>query len=274
MAWGLDEVSAEGSVLATLAPGLILTAFFVLGLPIFAVRCLHYGVPRDLETERRGASVLVGFFLRHYFFWLVRPLFRALLQSGLPATALTGASTVLGAASGIAVASGRFSLGGWSFLLAGILDALDGRLARARGDATPAGAVIDSVLDRYTDAFLLIGLAWYYRTTWVLVPVLGALLGSSLVPYVRARGEALGVSLHVGVMQRLERVLVLGGSLALSPLLDALLSVEPPQDLHRLAVFGIVVTAVSSNLTAISRFRAVVRVLSRPPAREVHSRRT
>jgi phosphatidylglycerophosphate synthase len=203
--WSWGDLPPEARALAAAWPALLLTAVFVLGLPVFAVRCFFRGVPRDPETIERGATLLVGYFLRHYFFWLVRPVFKLVLDSGVPAVALTGLSVLLGAGSGIAVSTGRFALGGWLFLVAGMLDALDGRVARARGEATTAGAAIDSILDRYTDSFLLCGLAWYYRDGAVLLAVLGALVGSALVPYVRARGESLGVPIRVGVMQRAER---------------------------------------------------------------------
>ena len=173
-------------------------AYFLGGLLLFCVRCAIKGVPRDAETLTRGKSVLVGFFLRHYFFWVIQPLWQLLLRSGLPANALSMLSGLLGVSSGVAVAAGRFALGGWLFLAAGILDVMDGRVARTRKEANPAGAALDSVLDRYVDSAMLMGLAWYYRDTWVLLPALVAFLGSSLVPYVRAKGEGLGVSVRDG----------------------------------------------------------------------------
>ena len=104
--------------------------------------------------------------------WVVRPLWRLCLRSGVPANAVTGLAAVLGLGAGVAVGAGRFALGGWLFLFSGILDVFDGRLARAQQRASAAGAAIDSVLDRYTDAAMLMGLAWFYRGTWVLLPAL------------------------------------------------------------------------------------------------------
>jgi phosphatidylglycerophosphate synthase len=252
-----------------LAPALLATAFFVLGLLAFSVRCAIYGVPKDRETESRGASALVGYFLRHYFFWLVQPVIRWLLRSGIRADQLTMISAALGATSGVAIAFGRFALGGWLFLLSGILDALDGRIARLRNDSSKAGAAMDSILDRYTDSFVLIGLAWYYRDSWVLALALFAFLGSSLVPYIRARGEGLGIELKVGVMQRVERVLTLGACVALGPLLEPLFVPSDQLDQHWLAIGGLFILSVSSNATAITRFVALMRVLRRnPPTRK------
>lgn len=248
-----------------LAPAILATSFFVLGLVAFSVRCALYGIPKDAETEKRGATVLVGYFLRHYFFWLLNPLIRGILRSGIRADALTIGSALLGAASGLAVALGRFALGGWLFLAAGILDALDGRVARARNDSGPAGAAMDSILDRYTDSFILMGLGWYYRDSWVLIPVLFSFLGSSLVPYIRARGEGLGLELKVGIMQRAERVLTLGVCVALSPVLEPLFLPEGQWGRHWLAISGLLILSLSSNATAVSRFVALMRALRRIP---------
>ncbi|EAU66585.1 CDP-alcohol phosphatidyltransferase family [Stigmatella aurantiaca DW4/3-1] len=245
---------------------MLASAYFIGGLLIFAIRCAFKGVPQDEETLKRGSTVLVGMFLRHYFFWVIQPLWAVVYRSGLPANALSMLSGLLGVSSGVAVAAGRFALGGWLFLAAGILDVMDGRIARLRKEANPAGAALDSVLDRYVDSAMLMGLAWYYRDTWVLLPVLMALLGTSLVPYVRARGEGLGINIRGGAMQRLERVLFLGAGVALSPIFEAIWFPEQKHPIHWLAVIGMVFVAVMSNVTALSRFRALVNALAPPPA--------
>ncbi|QSQ11513.1 GtrA family protein [Myxococcus landrumensis] len=270
VAWLTGNLSPSARIWTALAPAILACAYFLGGLLIFCIRCAFKGVPRDEETLKRGSTVLVGFFLRHYFFWVIQPLWAVILRSGLPANALSMLSGLLGISSGVAVAAGRFALGGWLFLAAGILDVMDGRIARTRKEANPAGAALDSVLDRYVDSAMLMGLAWYYRDTWVLLPALGALLGSSLVPYVRAKGEGLGVSVRDGAMQRLERVLFLGVGTALSPILEAVFWPEQKHPMHWLAVVGLVFVAVMSNLTAISRFRNLVKALA-PKRQEARS---
>ncbi|MFT3914955.1 MAG: GtrA family protein [Anaeromyxobacteraceae bacterium] len=171
-------------------------------------------------------------------------------------------SALLGAASGFAAASGHFALAGWVFLFSGILDTLDGRVARARNEVTKAGSAIDSILDRYTDSAALIGLAWYYRESWVLLPTLLALFGGSMVPYVRAKGESLGVPVRGGQLQRAERVLILGGALAISPAIEAAVGHVRPT--HGLVVTALVFLAVGSNVTAIARLVELLRALRGP----------
>ncbi|WP_426756537.1 GtrA family protein [Myxococcus sp. Y35] len=270
VAWLTGNLSPSARIWTALAPAIVACTYFIGGLLLFCIRCAFKGIPRDEETLKRGSTVLVGFFLRHYFFWVIQPLWAVILRSGLPANALSMLSGLLGISSGVAVAAGRFALGGWLFLFAGILDVMDGRIARTRKEANPAGAALDSVLDRYVDSAMLMGLAWYYRDTWVLLPALMALLGSSLVPYVRAKGEGLGVNVRDGAMQRLERVLFMGAGTALSPILEAVFWPEEKHPMHWLAVVGLVFVAIMSNVTALSRFRNLVKALA-PKRQEARS---
>lgn len=245
-------------------PAILVGLYFFGGFFLFTLRSLLRGVPRDPEMEARGDSMLVGSYLRNFFVWVVRPLWLLVLGSGLSANALTTIAAAIGLASGVAVGLGSFALGGWLLLLSGILDALDGRLARARGQVTLAGSALDSVLDRYVDAAILAGLAWYFRETWVLLPILAAIMGTSLVSYVRAKADSLGVPMRDGLMQRPERILYLGGTIAFSPMVEAAFAPTGVPPAHRLAIFGIIFLAITSNLTALGRlFRLLTSLKTR-----------
>lgn len=255
--------------MSALWPAMIVSAYFALGYLAFAVRCAWRGQPRRWTEEARGGTALVGTHLRVFFYWVSDPLWRLLLASGLRANAVTAIAAGLGVGAAAFAALGRFALAGWLFLFAGILDAMDGRLARARGQASAAGAALDSIVDRYTDALMLVGLAVWYRHSWVLVAVLLALVGTSAVPYVRAKSEALGFPVRDGLMQRTERILYLGASVALAPLVDALLPPAGARPPHVLAAAGVVFLAVTSNATALARFRRLLRALGATPGNPV-----
>ena len=272
--WVLGDLTPSARIWTALAPVVLVTAYFLVGLLLFSVRCLVKGMPRDSETLTRGANSLVGFFWRHYFFWVIRPLWSLLVRSKLPASAITMLAVFLAIAAGVAVAAGRFAMGGWLFLAGGILDVMDGRIARTTKTASPRGAALDSVLDRYADNAILVGLAWYYRNTWVLLPILMAFVGTGLVPYVRAKGESLGIPIKGGLMQRLERVLFLGVGTAFAPILEAALFPHDEHPMHWLAVGGILVVSLLSNTTALQRLRELLDKLSpaRPHPRAVHAR--
>ncbi len=260
--WMLGDLTPRARVYTALAPALLVSAIFVTGYFAFIVRSLIWGVPRQYETEIRGRTALIGAHLRVAFFWFINPFWRLLLASGLSANAVTGIAALMGLGAALAAALGRFALAGWLFIFAGILDVLDGRLARARKEATPAGAAIDSILDRYTDSLMLVGLGFYYRNSWVLIPVFLALLGTSVVPYVRAKSEALGFPVQDGLMQRTERIAYLGSAVALAPIFEALVFPHDRHPMHWLAVGGIVFLCVTSNATAISRFVRLVRAMT------------
>jgi len=97
-------------------------------------------------------------------------------------------------------------------LISGFCDALDGVLARLYGEVTVFGGFLDSLLDRYADAFVLIGvvLGWLTTEPFWLFSGLAALMGSLLVSYSRARAEAAGVKIEtVGLAERAERIIIL-----------------------------------------------------------------
>jgi phosphatidylglycerophosphate synthase len=103
-------------------------------------------------------------------------------------------------------------LGGILILIGGIFDVIDGVVARTRGKATKFGAFLDSVLDRYSDAFLFLALSWYFIAKGSLIGVylsLGTLVGAFLISYARARAEGIGESCHTGIMERPERIILL-----------------------------------------------------------------
>ncbi len=184
----------------------------------------------------------------------MRPVVASLAAAGIPPDAITSVSVLFALGAGISMAVGEFALGGGLYLTAGICDYLDGRVARSSGKTTARGAALDSILDRYAEAAMIIGLAWYYRDQWVLLALLMFLSGSFLVPYIRAAGESLGIDMKVGLMQRPERLVILGLAAVLSPLVDDLLpAVAARSAPHPLVVASVVLLAISTQCTAAYR---------------------
>ncbi len=103
-------------------------------------------------------------------------------------------------------------LGGLLILSGGILDIFDGVVARVNCKSTRFGAFLDSLLDRYSDAFIFLSIAWYlagkgdYTGAFLSI---GTMVGALLVSYARARGEGLGINSQVGLMERPERLILL-----------------------------------------------------------------
>jgi phosphatidylglycerophosphate synthase/putative flippase GtrA len=247
---------------SAVGPAIFVGLYFLIGLVAYGVRCTIYGRFRDAEIDARGSSVLLNNWARTYFAWVMRPVWHFLQSAEIPPNAVTSVSVLLALAAGTAAALGQFSLGGWLYLCSGVCDFLDGRLARATGKATASGAALDSILDRYSEGAMLIGLAWYYRDTWVLLGVLAFLAGSFLVPYVRARGEGLGIHLKVGLMQRPERVVILGVAVAFSPFVEAWWAGDVAHPFYWLTVLAVMLLAVSTQFTAAHRLVAATHALN------------
>ena len=105
------------------------------------------------------------------------------------------------------------SLFGAVLLLAGVFDMLDGQLARKTGKITVFGAFFDSIIDRYSEMIMFFGIAYYLVSfDYFLSGIFAffAMIGSIMVSYARARAEGLGYECKVGMMQRPERILVIG----------------------------------------------------------------
>src|SRR5256712_10959894 len=150
---------------------------------------------------------------------------------------LAGLGVSLLAAS--AFVTGRTRVAGVLLILAGLFDFFDGSLARASGQVTPFGAFLDSVIDRYSDLVVLLGIVVLFARTpnaRGAVIAMGGLVGSVMVSYTKARAESIGVPCNVGMMERPERMICL--------IAGALLDLLEP---------ALWLLAILANLTALQR---------------------
>ena len=154
---------------------------------------------------------------------IIDPFVKLLIKVGLTPNAVTSIGFVLnvGVAAIFIIGAedgnrGDFSYVGWAgalILFAGLFDMLDGQVARLGNMKSVFGALYDSVLDRYSDLIMFLGLCYYlvahhYFLSSIFAFI--ALIGSMMVSYVRARAEGLGVDSKGGLMQRPERVVTIG----------------------------------------------------------------
>ncbi|HJW16855.1 MAG TPA: CDP-alcohol phosphatidyltransferase family protein [Flavisolibacter sp.] len=111
---------------------------------------------------------------------------------------------------------GDLSYVGWAgalILFAGLFDMLDGQVARLGKMGSSFGALLDSVLDRYSELFMFLGICYYLVSHHYFISSLFAfigLIGSMMVSYTRARAEGLGIDCKGGLMQRPERIVLIG----------------------------------------------------------------
>jgi CDP-diacylglycerol--glycerol-3-phosphate 3-phosphatidyltransferase len=177
--------------------------------------------------------------MRIWFKWILDPLAGFFNRIGLTPMVMT----LLGLAGNFVgayfVAQGKMTTGGLFMLVFTPFDALDGHMARLRGEASDWGAFVDSVTDRYGELAILGGLLYYFAFAGNIsaaVVTFAAAAGTVLVSYVKARAEAVGFEAKVGLLTRVERYLVLAPLLALN---------QP--------VWAVWIIAVFANVTALQR---------------------
>ena len=238
-----------------LVPILFPLAYLIGGMVIFCTLTAMGRQPRVHDNKETEQLVFMSRFLH----WMVRPVERAAIRLKITPNQVTVTSLLVCASAGAALATGHLAVATWSYAIAGILDIVDGRLARATGKQSNSGAFLDSVLDRWGELAVFGGMAWLVRDTWALGAVLVAMGASMMVSYTRARGESLGVVTSGGAMQRPERiVLVVAGCLA-----AAIADANPFFTEYVPTVLGTSVAIVGalSAMTAFGRLRAGYRML-------------
>ena len=140
-------------------------------------------------------------------------------------------------------------------LASGFCDALDGVLARTHQQASVFGGFLDSLLDRYADAAVYVGviIGGLCTPIWGLI----ALAGSLLVSYSRARAEAAGIKMEsVGIAERAERMIILAAASIVAIFWPSVLNIGTLN-------IGIILLAVLSNLTVLQRSVHVYRILKK-----------
>jgi CDP-diacylglycerol--glycerol-3-phosphate 3-phosphatidyltransferase len=137
---------------------------------------------------------------------------RGLALSKIHPNVLTFIGLLINIVAAALLAIGRFRAAGFVIIGAGLFDMVDGRVARETNQVTRFGGFFDSVLDRYSDIALLIGLLVYYGSInrpWYVVLTAVVMAASVMTSYARARAENTIPSCKVGFMERPERVVLL-----------------------------------------------------------------
>jgi CDP-diacylglycerol--glycerol-3-phosphate 3-phosphatidyltransferase len=154
---------------------------------------------------------------------ITNPVVTVLSKSGLNPNILTSIGLAINIGAAYLIATTHFLLGGILILISGLFDLLDGALARFTNQATKFGAILDSTVDRISEAAIFCGLLICYipkEATLEIALIFAALIGSFLVSYVKARGEGLGLECQVGLFTRAERVIVLAVGLLVNQWVD------------------------------------------------------
>ncbi|MGH9360085.1 MAG: CDP-alcohol phosphatidyltransferase family protein [Candidatus Acidiferrales bacterium] len=181
---------------------------------------------------------------------------RVFVRRGINPNILTVVGLSINVVAAYLFAAGYFQWAGFTIILAAIFDLTDGPVARISRRVTPFGGFLDSVLDRYSDFLLLVGLLVFYSRAdrfWYVVLVAVCMIGAVMTSYSRARAENVIQSCKVGFMERPERIVLL--------IIGALFNRMAP-------VLWVIV--VFSNLAVLHRVVHTYRETQRRPARASH----
>ncbi|RMG87432.1 MAG: CDP-alcohol phosphatidyltransferase family protein [Bacteroidetes bacterium] len=207
---------------------------------------------------------------------IIDPFIQTLIRLKVTPNAITTVGLLINLAAAVVLiigaekgARGDHSYVGYAgliILFAGLFDMIDGQLARKGNMASKFGALYDSVLDRYSEMIMFLGICYYLVSHHYFLSSLFAfiaMIGSVMVSYTRARAEGLGVNASVGLMQRPERIVLIGMSAIACGLFskwvgaDVKITVEwlpfPLFETITLFTFPLAVLAVLANLTALRR---------------------
>jgi CDP-diacylglycerol--glycerol-3-phosphate 3-phosphatidyltransferase len=181
--------------------------------------------------------------LRVRFKGFVEPIAAFLNRLGIHPNTLTLIGLLGNFIGAFVLSSGNFLVGGLIILAMGPFDALDGAMARLRGEPSDFGGFVDSVTDRYSELLIFGGLLIHYlNNSEVLLASVTfiAASGSVMVSYSRARAEGLGFEAKIGILTRVERFVILVPSLVLG-----------------VPWLGVGIVAIFANLTALQRIHSV-----------------
>jgi len=180
--------------------------------------------------------------LSHYktpFQRLGDPVARALLRAHVRPNHLTVVGLGVSIVAALALSQGRLRVGALLLALAGLFDFFDGSLARLANSVSAFGAFLDSVVDRYSDLVVLLGVVLYYHraadTQGVLLTMI-TMVGTIMISYTKARAQSIGLACEIGLMERPERLIVL--------IAGATFNVLTP---------AVIALAVLTNVTALQR---------------------
>ena len=202
------------------------------------------------QTKDTPKSLTLTEQMRRRFKFLLDPIAGFLNRIGLMPNTITIVGLVGNTIGAYFLAKGQMTVGGLLIFAMGPIDALDGTMARLRGEPTEFGGFVDSVTDRYSELVIFGGLLFYFMQAGDYLPAVLAYLaatGSVLVSYTRARAQSIGIDTKIGVLTRFERYIVLA----------PLLVINQP-------VIALWILAIFANITALQRILDVRKKAHQP----------
>ncbi len=204
-----------------------------------------------------------------YLSWPIERVAWLLARTGIPPNVITWSALVINLWAAVFFAAGRFRAGAGLMLLAGLGDLLDGPVARRQNRVSLFGGFLESILDRYADLMLFLGILVYYvsvnRFLYVVLASI-AMAGAVMVSYAKARAESLVTMGEVGFWERPERLvlMIIGGLFNRMPLVLWIIAIGANVTvIHRIVRTWTQTKSEKSDPSKISHVR---RPMEQPPA--------
>lgn len=258
----MDFLRSIDPVWLSLGPIVVINIILTTSLLYFLATKKGRPVPKEVQT-RHNSKFLSGT-LKHWWYWNNEPIARFFIRMKITPNILTVIGFLFNIVATFFYAKGLFGYAGWIMVFGATFDLFDGQVARLTGKSSKSGAFFDSVMDRFSEGIIFLGLAFCFKDSWVLGFVLAGLIGSMAVSYARARGESVGVVVKTGSMQRPERVVYLGCSSIFEPMTSYALSFVMNSPPPFLVIAAILLIGIMTNFTAIYRMIVVMNELERP----------
>jgi phosphatidylglycerophosphate synthase len=232
----------------------VVFGLWLVGVPLYALRVRMKGHYLSVKVRQKGGTFLLGRWLMQYGYWVIHSASDVLARLRVRPNTVTGFSLALAVAAGAAIFFGLFGLGGWLMLTAGILDVIDGMIARQTGQTSPGGWYLDSVVDRYCEFFIFIGFLGYYFPFLPLGALISALalVASVMITFNRTKGETLGIrGVPSGLMRRHERLFYIGVGTAAAPIVAYFVEPGATRPVFHTSLVAQGLVAVLGNITAV-----------------------
>ena len=225
-------------------------------------------LPEEVIDRAKGgkepsSSKLLGGNIKNWWILLIRPIENYLIEQNTHPNVLTITTLVVSIITGLFFHFGFVFFAGLLLLAGSTFDIFDGRVARAQGLTSKHGAFFDSCMDRFSEAFIYMGLLSFFQGTLFSYIVFLILVSTMMVSYTRARAEGLGVDCEIGIMQRTERVVYLGIFSILNYFANFLSTKYGFKSQDFLLKFALIMIFLFSSYTTYQRMVHVMKLLKR-----------
>ncbi len=264
----MDFLRSINPLWVTLAPILLINVYFFVTIFIFMSLRKKFNWQPPEYLSSRSTSRFLNLTIRHWWFWQMKPFTDLFVKLRVTPNMLTTIGFLINVLAAFFFSKGLFGYGGWCVAFGSTFDMFDGYVARATNQRTRSGAFFDSVMDRFSEGVVFLGLAFYFHSSWVLAFVVAGLIGGMLVSYTRARGEVLGIDVsRVGSMQRAERVVYICVSGIFEPVVTYVLGFWWFEPLPVLVIAAVCLIGVMANATAVYRMVYIMNALDKADKR-------